>query len=318
VHPALSVQLAHRGVDHGVAGAALLPGGERLVVVLPLERVHPLLVGAVGVARVVEEHVGIEVAPGQLADEGLRVGLALELTRADAAEVQVGRELRGAAGQQVVPLLVVVETVAHEGVHAGAGGLLSGRADRVLERALGVRELADADVRRKADRTWRAVDLAPRQLAPGAPEGREDRVRLRLADVGDEVAGVPARLDARLAERRLDPAVARHGERRHVGGEVDAGGVRFARELRQLALGRADANHEVGAPGAQRLAQLAQRLEQEPTARLGREAAVQQPLVEHEDRHDALGLAHRGGQGGVVVDAQIPAHPHDRCLGDHT
>jgi hypothetical protein len=99
---------------------------------------------------------------------------------------------------------------------------------------------------------------------------------------------------------------------------VDRRGLRLARQLRQLALGRPVSDHEVAAAGAQRLTQLAQRLEQEPAARRGREAPAEQPVVEHEHGHDALRLAHRRGQGRVVVDAQVAPHPHDRCLGDHT
>ena len=107
VHPAPRAELAHPGVDHREAGAALAPGLEALVVVLPLELVHRRLMGVVGVAGVVEQHVGVEVAPRELAAElGRPLARAgrplLELARGDAAEVQVGRELGGAALEPVV------------------------------------------------------------------------------------------------------------------------------------------------------------------------------------------------------------------------
>ena len=48
------------------------PGVEVLVVTLPFELVELFAVGVVGVAWVVEQHVGVEVAPHQLAGERAR------------------------------------------------------------------------------------------------------------------------------------------------------------------------------------------------------------------------------------------------------
>ena len=140
------------------------------------------------------------------------------------------------------------------------------------------RDLADGQVRRDGHVARRAVHLAARQLLPRAPERREDRVGLRLADVGDEVARRPPRLDARLAQRRLRAPVARHRERRGVGGEVDGGRVVFARQLRP-ARARASRGRRRGSPprSSQRGAQLLQRLEHElgaAAARDGVRAAV--------------------------------------------
>ena len=99
------------------------------------------------------------------------------------------------------------------------------------------RDLADAQVRRRRDLARRAVDLAPRQLLPGAPERREHRVRLELADVGDEVPRRAARLHARPRAARPRRARSRAmRERRDVGREVRRGGAVLAGELRQLAL----------------------------------------------------------------------------------
>ena len=99
VHPARGEQLAHRGVDHRVAGAARAPGVEPLRVVVPFEAVVVALVGVAGVAGVVEQHVRVEVAPGELAHERVRARAAalaralLEAARRDAPEVQVRRQL---------------------------------------------------------------------------------------------------------------------------------------------------------------------------------------------------------------------------------
>jgi hypothetical protein len=93
VHPAGLRQLAHPGVDDRIAGAALAPGVEVLVGAVPLEGVELGAMGVMGVGRVVQEHVGVEVAPRELA--GVRVmtsGLLLELAGGDAPEVQVRAE----------------------------------------------------------------------------------------------------------------------------------------------------------------------------------------------------------------------------------
>ena len=50
---------------------------------------------------------------------------------------------------------------------------------------------------------------------------------------------------------------------------------------------------------------------QEPRAVGGREAAVEQPRFEHEDRHDAIALAMRRGEAGVIVHAQVAPEPDE-------
>ena len=91
--------------------------------------------------------------------------------------------------------------------------------------------------------------------------------------------------------------------------------ARPRRQRRQLPLGVPGAHDEVGAAVAQRGAQLAQAAEQEAGPRAGLEAPAQQPLVEHEDGHHAVGRAGRGGQRRVVVDAQVAPEPDDRGRG---
>ena len=159
----------------------------------------------------------------------------------------------------------------------------------------------------KVRRARRAVDLAARQLLPRPPERGEDRVRLDGAEVvGDEEPGLRARL-----EHLRDAAVARAGERGDVGAEVHGLGAALARQRGQLLLRQALADDEVGAALAQRLAQLGEATVQEPRAVGGRETPAQQPLVEHEHRHDAVALAVRGGQRRMVVHAQIAPEPDE-------
>jgi hypothetical protein len=163
------------------------------------------------------------------------------------------------------------------------------------------------------------MDLTARHLLPRAVEGREDRVRAavlgaHLADVGDEQPRLPAHLHP--LERRLDPPVARHRERRDVRGEVDRVRADFARQRRQLLLRPARAHDEVGAALAQRRAQLGQAGMEEPRAVAGREAALEQARVEHEDRDDVVAFAMGGGQARVIVHAEVAAKP-DESGGRH-
>ena len=306
VHPARRGELAHARVDDGIARAALAPGVEVLVGAVPLDAVEVALMSVARVGRVVEQDVGIEVAPGELAGERVvATRLLLQFARGDAAEVQVWRERRRAAGQPVVVGRVAVDAVAQPRVHSRTAGLLAARA------GLDLRQLADAQVRGHRDLARRAVDIPARQLLPGAPERREHRVRLRLADVGHEVAGRAARLDARFAQRVLDPAVTRERIRRDVGGEIDGARAVLTRQLRQLALGRAAGHHEVPAALTQRGAQLVQALVQERRSVLGRVAAAQQRVVEHEDGDDALTRVERRTQWRVIVDAQVAPEPDE-------
>jgi hypothetical protein len=303
-------QLAHRGVDDRIAGAALAPGVEQLLVVVPLEPVVLGLVGAACVGGVVKQDVRVEVAPRQLAGERLAAALErarLELARRDAAEVQVGRQLRRAAGEVVVALLVAAEAVGEPAVGPLARRALAGREGLARLRLRRGGQAPGGQPAREVQGARRAVDLAARQLLPRPPERGEDRVGLDGAEVvRDEQPGLRARV-----EHRRDPAVARPRERGDVGGEVDGLGAALARQRGQLLLRPALADHEVGAALAQRLAQLRQAAVQEPRAVGGREAPAQQPPVEHEHGHDAVALAVRGCQRRVVVHAQIAPEPDE-------
>ena len=114
------------------------------------------------------------------------------------------------------------------------------------------------------------------------------------------------------AHTRLSRAIA-NGDTSEAKWTVSA--PRLARERRELPRRVAGAHDEVGAAVAQRGAQLAQAAEQEAGARARLEAPAQQRVVEHEHGDDALGLAGGGGQGRVVVDAQVAPEPDDRGLG---
>ena len=261
--------------------------------------------------------MGVEVAPRELAHERAAAALErarLELARRQAAEVQVGRQLRRPAGEPVVALLVAVEPAGEPARRALARRVLAGREGVGRLRPGRGREAADGESARKAQRPRGPMDLAALELLPRSVEGREDGVGLDGADVGDEHAGLRMRRDT---DRLGDPPVAGERERRDVLGVVERGRAAFARERGQLLLRPALADHQVAAALAQRPAQLGEAAVQEPGA-VGRgEAAGEQPRVEDEHGHHPVALAVRGGEGGVVVDAQIAPQP-DEGGGAHT
>ena len=252
-----------------------------------------------GVARVVQEHVRVEVAPRELADEGRRavaVLLArprLELAHRDAAEVDVRGELRGAARQSVVAVGVGRETVVQEGVHARRGPPArrpaSGRAARARARRRPARGSRRARARGPRQRPRGAEHLAARDLGVPAGVGRVDRVRApvarpRAVDVVDhERARHRPALDPRVLERAGHARVAARRERRHVAGEEQRRGPRLRGEPGEHLLRAALAHEELAVALAQRGAQLGERLEQEVRARRARVLAEDQPAVEHED-----------------------------------
>ena len=106
VHPALAGELAHPGIDERKPRAALLPGRQRLGVVDPLVPARAqVLVRRLGTGG---EELRVEVAPAELPDEGAGGRAARrDLTRREAAEVEVGAEPRGL----VQPVLVAREAV---------------------------------------------------------------------------------------------------------------------------------------------------------------------------------------------------------------
>ena len=124
-HPAGLPQLAHGGIDDGIAGLAPLPGLERVSVAAPgkARELRPQ-----GLRRHVGEAVeqmGGELAPAELAQEGLGAFAHLaacafacvahrmpHLVRADLAEMEMWRQARRG---------VVIEIAAVVGVCAKAG-----------------------------------------------------------------------------------------------------------------------------------------------------------------------------------------------------
>jgi hypothetical protein len=276
----------------------------------------------------VEQQLGVEVAPAELAAEGVGGRAArqriLELARRQAAEAQIGREARGVVAAERV---VVVDVLAHRPVEEGAHPPPPRRlaatcriVDLLLEAEVGQRRdaaLRDA-ARQRRQLARRRQDGTAVGLEPGAVVVAEDRLRLagRGADLAGSVRDVEARVSvqggAGVGERRRDGAAAVAREGRHVGAEVQRGRSGLARERGQLALGRAVADDEAGVALAQRGVEIGEAVEQELRSRSGGVAAVDQPAVEDEDRHQPVGALARGVQGWMVVEAEVAPEPEDR------
>ncbi len=281
MHPARARELAHAGVDEREAGAPLLPGGEPLLVGVPLERAAvarlELLRRALGMG---EQDVGVEVAPAQLAHPrggaapAVRGRALLALARRQAAPAQVGRQLRRPARQRVVALGVAVDTPVEPARERGARRLLAGRDGRLGHVLAGAERLqrrqpALAHAARQGGQLGRsAVHRAPLDLAPHAPERREDAERTAVArarprDVDAVVAAARHRVDPRLAERLGDPRVARSRVGRDVARPQHRARARLPGERDELALGAPVADDEPAATIAHRRVELAQAGEHE-------------------------------------------------------
>ena len=114
------------------------------------------------------------------------------------------------------------------------------------------------------------------------------------------------RLDVRPLQRSPHPLHAPAGERSRIGRAVHLIGADLGGERDELPLGRATADHEVA---LEALAQVLERLDQELRTRARCVTAVEQPVVETEDRHDAVVGVESGTQRGMVMDAQVTGEP---------
>ena len=200
VHPALVEQLAHRRVDHGVAGATLPPGldrvGDRRAVVLvghPGQRRAQVVPGR---TRVVPQDIGVELAPGQLGREPL--GTVAEVPAAvrevgqerawvDRPDLEVGREPGHAVEVGAVAVGAVVGQGGVPEVRPPSQRRLltrlgEGREVRASRASFSVleRRLVGAHLR-EAQALGLGGGRRPAVLAPGAGERGEDLVGRALA-----------------------------------------------------------------------------------------------------------------------------------------
>ncbi|MNO61292.1 hypothetical protein D3C76_519370 [compost metagenome] len=197
VHPAGGVEAAHGGIDYGVAGAPLAPGGKGIRVPAPGQGRRLWLERAIHrEGRDQYQQVAIELAPDELVkpdETWLRLGLgpAAEpllqgrhaLTRADDARRQIGGEDGGTRQRRKIPGLAIVQhRLLQEGVQPPQGlglpyrpaGIRGQLAEHLIDKnPLGQR----LPGQRLAPRCRGSVDdeaILIQRLEPGATKGGED------------------------------------------------------------------------------------------------------------------------------------------------
>ncbi len=184
--------------------------------------------------------------------------------------------------------------------------LAAGGLSPVLVAALaGGGDRADLQVRRDGELARRAVHVAPRQPCHARQNGEEDAVGLELADVGDEVAGRAARLDAELRAAPPPPAgraPSRTGRRRTRSRRRSRRARGRARAARSPA-GRATTTRFP--PRSCSAWRRSFRQSNRNVARCsGSRSARRAAGVEHEHGHDALERVQRRAQRRMVVHAR--------------
>ena len=325
MHPALGEELAHPGVDDRVPG---VPGPPRLDGVLGLVVAHPRHLGPqVGPrrARLVEQDVGVELAPGEL---GLvRVGPLAPLprevgeqrARVQDTELEVRRHPRGAVAVGAVAVVgVAVEGPLAPRAPPREGRLLPGRGSS--GRSGAANAASRAAVASASLRAWRRGSVRGVGAGSGHPWARhalENGVKT-LYGSPDPLTTRPG--PHRVRRPRLDPLdpvlpqplrdllVAAAPRRSRLAGHVDRGRADPLGERRH---DPARVAVEQGEVAVERLVERAQ-VRGEPR-RAGRAASVPQPRVDDEgdDEVALTGGVARREEGGVVAATQVAAEPED-------
>ena len=204
MHPAGGVEAAHGGVDDGVAGTPLAPGGKGIRVPAPGQGHRLWLERAIHrEGRDQYQQVAIELAPDELVkpdETGLRLGLGPgaesllqgrhALTGADDARRQIGGEHGGTRQHRKIPGLAIVQhRLLQEDVQPPQGlglpyrpaGIRGQLAEHLIDKnPLGQR----LPLQWLAPRCRGSVDdetILIQRLEPGAAEGGEDLEHLPTA-----------------------------------------------------------------------------------------------------------------------------------------
>ena len=276
----------------------------------------------------------MEVAPAELAAKRLGARPArqplLDRPRREAAEVQVGREARGAVARRARRGRRCSRGSGRRGSGRAPGAPAAsppgaGSATSWLEPERPQRRDPALGESRRAAPGARAAPRARRGAAPPASCGERGRRRCRACpglvsiarDVDRVQPVVRAQLDARVARA---PGGARSPRRRANGLTSWVTWIALGADLageRRPARARArprridEARCRARAARASRSARHSSRNCVRGPERV---AAVQQPVVEAEDRDDPLVLVERRPQRRVVADPQVAPKPDDpRC-----
>ena len=318
MHPALREQLAHARVDDRIAGQPVGPPVEPAPPLLPRLHRKRRELGPVGrpdgVGPVVE-HVGVELAPGQLATECLVVGAEVgqHRSRVEGAEAQVDRRPRRGVEVGAVPLRGVRRPAPEERLPGPGRRLLAGLGQPSRARVGPAADLLPRDRQPVGPVGVGAGRGPPPVLQPGAVERSEDPVRVP-APVPDPPGrhGVrrPGRHQRHLTQRDADPLVAGGAVGREVRADVHRGSAHVGGDLGDDALRRTAADEEPRAHGPQVAVERTQGVRQEAAPR--HPGPGHQPVVEDEERkHRPRGRCL--DKRRVVVQPQIAAEPQHRC-----
>ena len=307
--------------SNGRLGAA--PGDRAAVALLEL--------GA-RVAREVRQHVVVEVAPAELAAEGLRAPAARSRSSSSrarqAAEVQVRREARGAVAAERVVIVRVAATPAPRKRSAAARASVSPPARRRRSTSCsspsaardGIRPLpaaagsggsvrgaasTRAGGRARAMRGGRARRPC-RARRPAVRTARDvvDRVEPRMGERGSTPASRSRVTDA------LAPAPGERARRRREKCTSSAPTSRASVVSSSSGRPRRTISPE---PRSRRpRVEIGQALEQELGPRPRGVSPAKQAIVEAEHRHHAFVALGRAPERGMVVHAEVTAEPEQR------
>ena len=179
----------------------------------------------------------MEVAPAQLADEGVSAGATAgalgDLQRGQTPEPQVGREPRGRVVGEVVPAPVGAETTVQPRVEAAPPGRLAalGEVGRTrpsdnladVRHATGL-DLGTVDSRGQREHRPSRLRLPAVPIRRESGEGVTSARRRELAGGNHRDPGQAADLDAGIAETPFAPTRVRAhvlGEKEHVGADLN-------------------------------------------------------------------------------------------------
>jgi hypothetical protein len=319
VHPARGPQLAHPRVDDREAGAPLLPGGQsvRGVVVPHPGELRPEVLPRGFRAR--EQHVGVELPPGQLLAVRRRALAAVarqvgqHRARVDLAPLEVDRHPRGPVDAgPVAGLGVVAHPVVQELPPAAEGRGLAGlgQLDAVGEGRVG--EVGGPRQAQPGVTGGRSDRRPPAVVGPRLRERREDLVRrARAAPHPPGRDGVrrpgPGQLDPRIGQGPLHLQVPTAAVGAVVGGDVDPRRADLPRRQHHPADGVAPDDRKAAAALPQARVEGAQRGGEVGAA--DRSGGSPQCRVEHEEgEHVAVGAGLE--QGRVVPETEVAAKPH--------
>ncbi len=324
MHPALGEQLPHPGIDDRVAGATELPARQPVLCVgagVPLHPVHRRIDRSAGRVGVVEQHIRVELPPGQLSPKARRAFAApirqagQQGPRVDCSPLEIRRHPTGPIEIRTITVGgVIVEIPLQESTPGGLRSAFTGvrqRRARLPGEHFGRLPVLAGQAGRvdPADAGPGSGRRAPAVRGPGAEERRENRVPAAIG-----LADAPRSHRVRRTCCHQADLVVEQGV---VHGVVAPAAI--GSEIRSdMHLGRLDRSgqlwHDAVRPAvhdqqtaAERVVQSGERRRQEVPAW---EAGRPHECVVHNEKGKHVAVPGGGGeQRRVVIDPQITSEP---------